>query len=229
MWFLALGCAFFLSVHLLTGGLRLKHTLIEGIGHLGYRFLFVLLSLVGLGWMIIGYSVAVEDPLNIHFYHLPVFFDYFSLLPMLLSFFLIVVGALSPLPTDLEAIAKKGIKPVHGIIRISRHPILAGIGIWSFTHFVLSGNMAGYIFFGTLFILSFMGAHSIDRKRVEIMGEAYISFMNRTSVFPFNAIMEGRNAIMPEEIGFIRPFFAVSCFCVFVALHEMLFASRILV
>jgi len=97
------------------------------------------------------------------------------------------------------------------------------------THFVLSGNLAGWFFFGTLFTLSFMGAHSIDRKRVETMGEPYISFMNRTSVFPFNAIMEGRNVIMPEEIGVLRPFLAVSCFSVFVALHEMLFAARILV
>jgi uncharacterized membrane protein len=223
MWFLALACAFFLGIHLFTGGLRLKEQIVEGIGLTGYYFLFALFSIIGLLWMVFGYTIALADPLNIKFYHIPVFFHYLSVLPMMLAFILIVLGTLHPSPINTIALKRKNIKPVYGIIRISRHPILAGISVWAFTHLVLAGNMAAWLFFGTLLALTTLGANSIDRKRILVAGEPYLSIMKRTSIMPFNAIIEGRTVFLPEEFGIVKPLLALSMF----ALHEMLFAARV--
>jgi len=227
MWFLALACAFFLGIHLLTGGLKLKEQIIEGIGQTAYLILFSLSSIIGLIWMMVAYAIAKHDPLNVRFWHTHVFFHYLAILPMIISFILIVVGYLSESPTNIASLYKVYEKPVIGIVRISRHPILSGIGLWAVCHIILSGNLAAWLFFGTLLALCVLGASSIDRKRTLLWGDTYRSIVRRTSVIPFNAIMEGRTVFLPEEIGIIRPLLALSMFCVFLTLHEMLFAARV--
>lgn len=228
MWFLSLACAFFLGLHLLTPSVKLKDQIIEGIGPRSYRALFALLSVFGLLWMILAYFFAISDPLNLKLYDLPSFFRYVAILPMFVAFELVIIGALSPSPTGLTAQTRILEKPVVGIIRISRHPVLAGIAIYSLTHFLLVGSLAAWLFFGTLLVLAVLGAYGIDRKREAQYGEIYQSIKRRTSFVPFNALLEGRTIFVPDEIGVVKPILALSMFCVFLSLHEMLFAVRVL-
>jgi uncharacterized membrane protein len=227
MWFLALACAFFLGIHLLTGGLKLKEQIIDGVGHAAYLALFSLSSVIGLVWMIFAFAVAKQDPMNIRFWQAHVFLHYVAILPMIIAFILVVAGMLSETPTNLASLSRVYEKPVLGIVRISRHPVLAGIGLWALIHLILAGNLAAWLFFGTLLVLCVLGANSIDRKRTLLWGDTYRSIMRRTSIIPFNAIMEGRTVFLPKEIGVLRPLLAFSMFCVFLVLHEMLFAARV--
>ena len=56
----------------------------------------------------------------------------------------------------------------------------------------------------------------------------YRALKKRTSIVPFVAIIEGRTAFVPDELGYARMFLAASTFAVFAVLHELLFGVRAL-
>ena len=228
MWTLALACAFFLCIHLMISGTVLKEQIISSIGSLAYYALFSLFSLVGLIWICVAYAIAVNDPLNVHLWTAPLFLRIIALVGNFIAFQLVVVGLLSPSPSNLLAMRRLPEKPVHGVIRISRHPVLGGIGVWAFMHILCDGNLSSWMFFGSILCLCALGANNIDRKRMAVMGEAYASIKRRTSIVPFVAIIEGRTAFAAEELGAARMLLAASLFSVFAVLHELLFNTRVL-
>ena len=228
MWTLALACAFFLCIHLMISGTVLKDQIIGSIGKLAYYALFSLFSIVGLIWICVAYAIAVTDPLNAHLWDAPLFLRIIALVGNFIAFQLVVVGVLSPSPTNLLAIRRLPEKSVHGVIRISRHPVLAGIGLWAVMHILCDGNIASWMFFGSILCLCALGANNIDRKRMASMGEAYVSIKRRTSIIPFVAVIEGRTAFAAEELGAAKMLLAASLFSVFAVLHELLFNTRVL-
>ena len=226
MWNLALACAFFLCIHLMISGTSMKAQTIAKIGGIGYHSLFSLLSIIGLIWMMIAFGLALGDPMNVVLWKSETFLRVIGLFGNFLAFLLVVVGIVTPSPTNLLALRHMPDKTVYGIIRISRHPILAGIAIWAITHIICNGNLAAWIFFGSVLALCALGANNIDRKRLALMGETYASIKRRTSIIPFVAIIEGRTAFVPAELGVVRMLLAVSMFSAITVLHELLFNAR---
>src|SRR6185312_8935693 len=228
MWTLALACAFFLCIHLMISGTVLKEQIITSIGKLAYYALFSLFSIVGLIWICVAYAIAVNDPLNARLWDAPLVLRIIALVGNFVAFQLLAVGVLSPSPTNLLAVRRLPEKSVHGVIRISRHPVLAGIGVWAFMHILCDGNIASWMFFGSILCLCALGANNIDRKRMATMGDEYTSVKRRTSIIPFVAIIEGRTAFAAEELGAAKMLLAASVFSVFAVLHELLFNTRVL-
>lgn len=230
MWTLALACAFFLGIHLMISGTPLKERVIARIGGVAWYIIFSVLSVIGLIWMCVAFAIALsdQDNLNVVLWTAPLFLRVIALVFNFIAFLLVVLGMFTPSPTNLYALHRLPEKPVYGIIRVSRHPVLAGIGLWALIHIICNGNLAAWLFFGTLLAQSALGAINIDRKRIALMGDVYASITKRTSILPFVAIIEGRTAFAPEELGYARMFLAASLFSVFTVLHEMLFVVRAL-
>ncbi|HWU49368.1 MAG TPA: NnrU family protein [Asticcacaulis sp.] len=226
MWMLALACAFFLAIHLMISATALKDRVIGRIGGTAYYILFALLSLGGLIWMGIAFGMALDDSMNVVLWSSGTFLRVIGILGNFLAFLLVVIGYTSPSPTNMVALWRMPDHPVTGIIRITRHPVLAGIGLWALTHMVCNGNLAAWIFFGSLLALCALGANTIDRKRALLMGEVYEKIKRRTSIVPFVAMLEGRVAFDAKEIGIVRPLLATSMFSVFLVLHELIFTVR---
>ena len=226
MWTLALACAFFLSIHLMISGTTLKEQIIAKIGGVAYYILFSLLSIAGLMWMLIAFGIALGHSTNVVVWKAGPFLRVIGLLGNFFAVMLVVVGVVTPSPTNLLALYQLPDKTVYGIIRISRHPILAGIGIWAVTHMITNGNLAAWIFFGSMLALTALGANNIDRKRIALMGGVYESIKRRTSIIPFVAIIEGRTAFAPEELGVARMLLGLSMFCAITVLHELVFTGR---
>jgi uncharacterized membrane protein len=87
-------------------------------------------------------------------------------------------------------------------LRITRHPFLWGVAIWSAFHLSANGDEASVIFFGTFFVLSILGTFSIDAKRRRKMGVAWAAFAAKTSNIPFAAAITGRNSLkLGESFG----------------------------
>ena len=227
---LALACAFFLCIHLMISGTTLKEQVVAGIGPITYYILFSIFSIAGLIWMSIAFAIALgnQDGLNHVFWTAPLFLRIIALVGNFIAFLLIVLGVLSRSPTNLLALRRMPDKTVSGIIRVSRHPILSGIGLWALIHFICNGNLASWVFFGSMIAVCALGANNIDRKRLASMGETYASIKRRTSIIPFVAIIEGRTAFIPDELGYAKMFLAASTFAVIAVLHELLFAIRAL-
>ncbi len=228
MWTLALSCAFFLCIHLMVSGTSLKEQIIARIGGPAYYALFSLLSVAGLIAMCVALAVVRTDKLNHIFWTAPMPLKIIALVVNFFAFFLVTLGLTTPSPTNLMALWQLPDKSVYGVIRISRHPVLAGIGLWAFMHLICNGNPASWLFFGTLLGVCALGANNIDRKRLALMGSTYASIVKRSSIIPFVAIIEGRTAFAPEELGIARMFLAASMFAVFAMYHELMFIARAL-
>jgi uncharacterized membrane protein len=88
-----------------------------------------------------------------------------------------------------------------GAIRVTRHPMLVGVAIWAVVHVLGNGDMAGFMFFGTLGVTALAGIPSIDRKLAARDPSGWAQLDGATSVVPFGAILAGRNRFVPAEIG----------------------------
>src|SRR5262249_10385950 len=91
-----------------------------------------------------------------------------------------------------------------GIVRVTRHPFLTGVGLWALVHLIGNGDLASLVFFATWAIVALAGTVSIDAKRRRLLGAAWEPFAAQTSIVPFAAIAAGRNHFVPREIGLWR-------------------------
>jgi uncharacterized membrane protein len=202
MTVLIAAAAVFLAIHLLIAGTRVRDGITRTIGEGPYLGLFSLASLGAIVWLAIAYKAAQrgEDPL---LYDLGPGVKHLGIPVVALAFLLGVQGLFMPNPTSLRQEGSAA-KPdtIRGVLRITRHPFLWGVAIWSAFHLSANGDEASVIFFGTFFVLSILGTFSIDAKRRRKMGEAWAAFAAKTSNIPFAAAITGRNSLkLGESFG----------------------------
>jgi uncharacterized membrane protein len=217
---------FFLAIHFGVSGTRLRDRLVGAMGERVFQGLFALASLIGLIWMGTAYS---------HAPYVALWGRLLALKPLaealvLIAFAFIVIGVSTPSPTS----AGRGSQltrevPVRGVTRITRHPFLWGTALWALVHFVINGDAAASILFGSLLLLALGGTASIDAKRRRTYGEHWEAFARQTSNVPFAAIFAGRNQVGPalREIGFVRPLIAIAVFAAVFVLHGRLFGASL--
>jgi uncharacterized membrane protein len=218
--------AFFLAIHFGVSGTRLRDRLVGVLGERAFRGLFALTSVAGLIWMARAYS---------HAQHVSLWGQLIVLKPiapalMLIAFAFIVIGVSTPSPTTAGMESRlEGEVQVRGMTRITRHPFLWGTALWALVHFVINGDAASSVLFGSLLLLALAGTASIDAKRRRNYGERWEQFARETSNIPFAAIAAGRNRLGPalREIGIVRPLVAIVIFAVVFALHGRLFGAAL--
>jgi uncharacterized membrane protein len=215
---------FFLGIHFGISGTRLRDRLVGVVGEKPFRGLFALASIAGLIWLIRAYSVAP---------YIPLWGKLLALKPVaeplvLIAAAFVVIGISTPSPTSagMESQLTREVT-VRGITRITRHPFLWGTALWAFVHFVINGDVAAAIVFGSLLVLAAFGTTSIDAKRRRAYGERWEQFARQTSNVPFAAIFAGRNQLAPalREIGIARPLIAIAVFVALFLLHGHLFGG----
>src|SRR4029079_18736889 len=137
-----------------------------------------------------------------------------------LAFLLGVQGLFAKNPTRVRmeaAASDEG--AIRGVVRITRHPFLWGVVIWSAFHLTANGDLASVIFFGTFFVLALFGTASIDAKRRRKMGPAWEASAAKTSNLPFAAIASGRNQLRVGELFAWRFWAAAAIFVVVLFAH----------
>ncbi len=215
----------FLAIHLLISGTRLRDAITGAIGERPYLGLFSLASLAILVWLIIAYNAAHTSPENRVLYDLGHVRD-LGIIVVALAFLLGMQGLLIRNPTAVQqesAIGKEG--AIRGVLRITRHPFLWGIVLWSGFHLLANGDLAGVIFFSTFFVVALAGTFAIDAKRRRKLGPAWQSFAARTSNVPFAAVLSGRNALhLSESLGW-RFWVALLVFIALLFAHPHLFGA----
>jgi uncharacterized membrane protein len=141
-----------------------------------------------------------------------------------LAFVLGLQGLLIRNPTAVQqegAIGREG--AVHGVLRITRHPFLWGVVLWSGFHLLTNGDLASVIFFGTFFVVALLGTFSIDAKLRRRLGAAWDAFAAKTSNVPFAAAIAGRNPLnIGESLGW-RFWLALLIFVALLFAHSHLF------
>jgi len=222
---LLLASAFFLLIHFVVSGTRLRDALVARVGEGAYRGAFSLASLAGILWMSHAYSQAPTIELWGTLLGLrPVVF-----VLVFVAVLFVVIGLASPSPTSvgMEAKLARGPDTVRGITRITRHPFLWGVALWALMHLLVNGDLAALILFGSLLLLALAGTAVIDAKRRRRYGEQWQAFAGSTSNIPFAAIVAGKNRLGPalREIGIVRAVIAIGVYVLIFALHGRLIGA----
>jgi uncharacterized membrane protein len=228
MYSLLAASFFFLLIHFGVSGTRLRDVLVARIGAGPYRGAFALASVVGLIWMSSAYGRAPTVDL---------WGQLTSLRPLafalvLLAFLFVGIGLATPSPTQvgMESKLAQGTDIVRGIVRITRHPFLWGVGLWAFVHLIVNGDLASLILFGSLLLLALCGTAFIDAKRRRSFGDQWSRFAQATSNVPFAAIATGRNQLGPalREIGILPPLIATGAYVLVLIFHGRLFGAPLI-
>jgi uncharacterized membrane protein len=213
----------FIAIHLLVSGTAVRNAIVGAIGERPYLGLFSLASLAIIVWLIKAYFVAQASGDNRVLYDLGHLRD-LGIPVVALAFVLGLQGLFIRNPTAVQqegAISREG--AVHGVLRITRHPFLWGVVLWSGFHLLANGDLASIIFFGTFFIVALLGTFSIDAKLRRRLGAAWDAFAAKTSNVPFAAVFAGRNTLnIGESLGW-RFWLALLIFVVFLFAHLRLF------
>ena len=221
--------AFFLAIHLLVSGTRVRDALTGRIGLGPYMGVFSLSSVAGLAWLGIAFAQARHADAQAAFWDITPATRLTQIALQLLAVLLIVPGLTTPNPTSVRqesALDRPDL--VRGMLRITRHPFLWGVAIFSAGHLLVNGDAASIILFGTLFVLSVLGTASIDAKRRRALGAKWDAFATQTSNVPFAAIAQGRQRLNLGEIGWWRIALAVAVWGLLGWAHPYLFGVRAL-
>jgi uncharacterized membrane protein len=218
--------AFFLGIHFGISGTKVRDHLVRIAGEKVFRGLFALASIIGLIWLIRAYSSAP---------YVALWGKLLALKPVaeplvLIAVAFVVIGVSTPSPAGAggESQLTRGVQ-VRGITRITRHPFLWGTALWAFVHFVINGDLASSIVFGSLLVLAVGGTASIDAKRRRAYGEQWEHFAQQTSNVPFAAIAARRNHLGAalREIGIVRPLVVIVVFAALFFLHGRWFGAAL--
>ncbi|MCU0608006.1 MAG: NnrU family protein [Candidatus Edwardsbacteria bacterium] len=211
-----LASAAFVASHLGLSAAPPRGWLVARLGEKGFQVLYALLAVLALGAMIAAYSHASHHlylwPPGPGVRHLP-------LLVMPLALILIAGGVLTPNPsaTGMTGALDRP-EPAQGVLRVTRHPVMWGVGLWAAMHIVANGDLASLWFFGGFLLTALGGAGHLDRRLARRFAEV-------TSFLPFAALLAGRQRWAWAE--WRRPAaWGLGLFALLLALHPDLFGVR---
>ena len=217
--------AAFLAIHFLVSGTPLRDKIASATGERPYLGLFSLASVGLILWLVIAYNRAQagDDP---RLYELGEGVRHLGIPIVAIAFLLGVQGLFLRNPTSVRlAGVAQDEGTATGVLRITRHPFLWGVALWSGFHVAASGDEASVIFFGTFFVLALVGTVLIDAKRRRKSSSAWNAFAAKTSNVPFGAIVAGRNEIRFAEIFGWRFWVAAVLFLAILFCHPRLFGA----
>ncbi len=149
MSMLILGLILFLGVHstrIVADGWRAA--MIRRLGEKGWKGLYALLSLIGLGLVLWGFGLARQQPVQL--WSPPFFTRHVAWLLTLLAFILLAAAYV----------------PRNAIKARLHHPLVLGVMCWAVAHLLTNGNLAHVVLFGSFLVwaaFSFRAARARDR------------------------------------------------------------------
>jgi uncharacterized membrane protein len=209
--------------HVLLSHGAIRSSLVAALrGEWPFRGAYSLVSLLTL-----GPSVAIwwgHRHLGAQLWDLPFWLTRAVALPlMLLSIVLLVLMLAAPSPASMLP----GVSRVHGVLRITRHPLNMAFAAFGLAHLVANGFVGDVFFFGQFVALGVVGAYHQDARKLREKGEAFREFKSQTSVLPFAAIILGKTRLEAEDIAFPLFLIAVVAFVALVVFHGRLFGAAV--
>ena len=189
-------CLLFLGMHWIVSGSPLRGYIVKYVDETLFKVLFSLIIFASLTWMALAFSTAPYIPTwgtaeNLK----PV-----SLVLMFISFLLLSMSIFDKNPTLMGLVPPDQVTP-RGIVRITRHAGLIGLGLWGLAHFIVNGDWASHLLFGTIAFEGLVAPMNLDRKYRARYGKSWNHFTAQTSYIPFAAIIAGRNTLKLNELN----------------------------
>jgi uncharacterized membrane protein len=217
LWLIVAALAF-VGSHFILSGTPLRGVLAKALTEAGYLGLFSVIAAITIVWLAWAYAEAPYEEL---WYSGPWLktLTWIIMIPAVLFF---VLGFATPNPTAVQAerlFAEQDV--VQGVLRVTRHPVMWGFGLWGIAHIIANGDVGSLIFFGALTLLAFGGSASQEFRKRQLLGASWDRFAAATSFVPFAAILGGRNRLVWSEIGWWRVLLAVVAYVALVGFHPL--------
>lgn len=145
---LIVGLALFFGVHLVPSVPELRARLVAIAGVRPYRGLFALVSALGLVLIVLGYgSMQGLGRGNPQLWVPPAWAKHLTMLLMLPALILLVAAYI---PSRLRTAV--------------RHPMLAAVALWAFSHLLVNGDLASVLLFGSFLVYAGYDVISANRR-----------------------------------------------------------------
>ncbi|NNG02784.1 MAG: NnrU family protein [Inquilinus sp.] len=193
-----------LATHYGISSTGLRPLMVETIGAGPYRGLYSLVAVAAFVWLIVAYNAA---PPGAILWDLGAVGAHAPVLLMPIALFLLICGISAPNPTSAGQEKRlEDPEPAVGVLRITRNPVLWGIGLWAVAHLAANGDTASVVLFGTLAVLALFGTLLLDARQRRDRGALFAPFELSPSPLPMLAVFPGRQSLGPalREIGWIR-------------------------
>ncbi len=174
----ALALLAFLASHRIPAMAGIREQLNTRLGSRGFAIGYSILSTVLLAWLIVAAArapyVEVIPPYPA--------LRWVPLLTMPVVCLLVVSGMMLHNPLSFGGMRKSGFEPSSpGALRLSRHPLLLALGMWSASHLMANGSLAHVILFGIFAAFSVAGMALIDRRKQTELGAQWEVLAKETS------------------------------------------------
>lgn len=223
---LVIATVLFLALHFGLAAPPVRSRIIAVTGEMPYRGLFSLAATVLIVWVALGYRGAPYVGL----WAPAAWQHWLAIILMLPATILIVCGMTQPNPTAVGGgeLPPQGSDMARGALRVTRHPMMWGFGLWGIVHAIANGHLAGLILFGGMTILALAGTLAIDAKHALRDAERWRDFAAATSNLPFAAIIAGRQKLPFGEVAPWRPAAGVLLWIALMALHPYVIGVSVL-
>lgn len=215
---LVIAALVWVGVHVGLAGTPLRAAAVRAMGEGGFRALFSALSAAALVWLARCWTMAETQPL----WAAPEWLRWLVVALMLPAFILLAGAFTQPNPTAVGGRLGANRMP-HGIQRITRHPMMVAVTLWSAGHMAANGDSAAEVFFGAFLLTAVIGMPSIDAKLRARDHAGWQNLLEHTSVIPFGAILAGRNSLRLGEIGWLAPALGLLLWAAMLHFHQALF------
>jgi uncharacterized membrane protein len=191
----------FLSTHIVLAENPARGVLVRILGERSFAWSYGAIAIVQLVWI----GKAVEAAPVVRFWEPPAWSAAIPLLVMPLALLLLVCGFTQNNPTATLAAGRLARREVTGVLAITRHPVMWGLGLWALSHLVVAPEVAEALRYGALASLALLFLPRIEAKQRAKWGTAaWASFAARSSSLPFIAMIQGRARLDWRQIGWVR-------------------------
>jgi uncharacterized membrane protein len=172
----------FAVTHMGPSSLRLRPRLVERLGERGFQGAYSLVALalfVSLVWVYASHKHAGAELWSLG--GLPGVQAIVSV-GMAVALVLAVGGMLTRSPVATAP----GKAEVRGVFRITRHPLIMGIGLFGLMHLLGAEiHAAELAFFGGFVVFTLLGCRHQDQRKLVTAGEEFRRFHEQTPFLPF--------------------------------------------
>jgi uncharacterized membrane protein len=158
----------------------LRAPMVKALGAGGFQAAYSVVSFATLGWVYFAFIAAPGADL-------PTSGEAGWIIATVLTWpaMVLLAGSLignPALPTPMAE--QQALAEPRGVFRVTRHPMMWGIGLWAISHLVLFWSTRTMVTALAMGVLALVGARLQDAKKEALMGAAWAQWESKTSYWP---------------------------------------------
>jgi uncharacterized membrane protein len=161
----------------------LRAGLVRMAGPLGFQAIYSVVALGTFAWIILAFRAIGPGGAALWDGGGSIVWSIASLLTLVAAVLLAGSFAGNPALPDPRAAALAD-KPVHGVFHVTRHPMMWAFALWALAHALVSPTPRSLVVAAAIGFLGLAGSHMQDRKKRELMGQAWTTWEAKTSFRP---------------------------------------------